>query len=195
MPTTTRYLATVAHPTCPFAAKILALSERQPVTGPECLNGTEAPYRNPAAGRQHPGDPAGEVPGFGVSTQSILGVIGAAVRLGQTEIEFRLCSKSGSLGTLVRQGSCRHEDANYHREIQSGERHASRSRGSVRSDPARRGTSAANSPNPRKSMPTGSAGHAPSSSQTAFIRRVPRQTATSPRNSRRSRQHSRVAIR
>src|SRR4051812_14959334 len=53
------------------------------------------------------------------------------------EIEFRLCSIYSSLGTLVRKGGCRHEDADHHREIQSGERHASRSRKSVRSDPAR----------------------------------------------------------
>src|SRR4051794_39737937 len=32
------HLATVAHPTGPVAAPILALSERQPVTGPEFLH-------------------------------------------------------------------------------------------------------------------------------------------------------------
>src|SRR4051794_28483900 len=53
------------------------------------------------------------------------------------KMKFPLCSKCGSLETLVRQGGCYHEDADHHREIQSGSRHARRSWGSLRSDPAR----------------------------------------------------------
>ena len=130
------HLATVAHPTGPVAAPILALSERQPVTGSEFLHalilGIEIQLR---VGNILVTPPA-KCP-VGVSTQSILGVIGAAVASAKFEIKFRLCSKCGSLGTLVRKGGCRHEDADHHREIQSGERYASRSRRSVRSDPAR----------------------------------------------------------
>jgi 2-methylcitrate dehydratase PrpD len=72
------HLATVAHPTGPVAAPILALAERQPVTGTEFLNalilGIEIQLR---VGNILVTPPA-RCP-VGVSTQSILGVIGAAV--------------------------------------------------------------------------------------------------------------------
>ncbi len=72
------HLATVAHPTGPVAAPILALAERQPVTGAEFLHalilGIEIQLR---VGNILVTPPA-KCP-VGVSTQSILGVIGAAV--------------------------------------------------------------------------------------------------------------------
>src|SRR3954447_5567813 len=72
------HLAKVAHPTGPVAAPVLASSERQPVTGPEFLHalilGIEIQLR---VGNILVTPPA-KCP-VGVSTQSILGVIGAAV--------------------------------------------------------------------------------------------------------------------
>ena len=89
------HLATVAHPTGPVAAPILALSERQPVTGPEFLHalilGIEIQLR---VGNILVTPPA-KCP-VGVSTQSILGVIGAAVasakllRLGEQQMVWAI---------------------------------------------------------------------------------------------------------
>jgi len=76
------HLATVAHPTGPVAAPILALAERQEIGGAEWLHamivGIEAQLR---VGLILVTPPA-RVP-VGVSTQSVLGVIGAAVAAGK----------------------------------------------------------------------------------------------------------------
>src|SRR3954454_14727244 len=85
------HLATVAHPTGPVAAPILALSERQPVTGPEFLHALilEIQIQLPVGNILL--TPPAKCP-VGVSTQSILGVIGAAVasakllRLGEQQM-------------------------------------------------------------------------------------------------------------
>jgi hypothetical protein len=63
------HLATVAHPTGPVAAPILAMAERQPVTGGGIPSRADPWYRNPAPGRQHPGDAAGALPGRGVDAE------------------------------------------------------------------------------------------------------------------------------
>ena len=120
------HLATVAHPTGPVAAPILTLSERQPVTGSQFLHALILRIEIQLRVGNILVTPPAKCP-VGVSTQSILGVIGAAVASAKFEIKFLLCSKCGSLGTLVRKGGCRHEDADHHREIQSGERYARRS--------------------------------------------------------------------
>jgi 2-methylcitrate dehydratase PrpD len=70
------HLATVAHPTGPVAAPILALAERQPVTGTEFLHALILGIEIQLRAANILVTPPARCP-VGVSTQSILGVIAA----------------------------------------------------------------------------------------------------------------------